>query len=153
MKSLATPRLNSIGFTGTQKGMTDAQQTMLEKVLAQFGRMHHGDCIGADEQAHFIAKRLGLRIHIHPPEKNNKRAFCEGDEIYKCKPYLVRNHAIVSATSCLIATPKSFEEELRSGTWATVRYARQRGRPLGIIWPDGTLSTENEYHFQSEYLP
>ena len=33
-------------------------------------------------------------------------------------------------------------EQLRSGTWATVRHARKLKRPIVIINPDGTLLLE-----------
>lgn len=49
-----------------------------------------------------------------------------------------RNHDIVDATEWLIATPKKFEE-IRSGTWATVRYAKKVKKPVTIIWPDGSI--------------
>jgi predicted Rossmann fold nucleotide-binding protein DprA/Smf involved in DNA uptake len=34
------------------------------------------------------------------------------------------------------------EEELRSGTWATVRYARRIGRPITLLFPDGGVLRE-----------
>lgn len=79
-----------------------------------------------------------------------KRAFCYrrkgvGGELpieREPGPYLWRNHQIVDATSALIAAPFGFEEELRSGTWATVRYARKLGRPVRFFWPDGTTSLD-----------
>jgi hypothetical protein len=33
----------------------------------------------------------------------------------------------------LIATPESLTEELRSGTWATIRYARKIKKPCLIL--------------------
>lgn len=125
------------GFTGTQEGMTERQQKTLILLLKDMKNhvFHHGDCVGADEQAHFIAERCGLYIWIHPPINNNKRAFCESDTILPAKEYIDRNHDIVDACDILIAAPKTLSEGLRSGTWATIRYARKNSIPCIILEP------------------
>lgn len=46
--------------------------------------------------------------------------------IYTGLPPLLRNHVILDHTDHLEAFPKTSKEERRSGTWATIRYARQR---------------------------
>jgi cytosine/uracil/thiamine/allantoin permease len=78
-----------------------------------------------------------------------KRAFCDRRwsaaadfTVLEPGPYLWRNHQIVDATAALLACPFEFEEQLRSGTWATVRYARTLGRPIRFFWPDGTTTAE-----------
>ena len=43
------------------------------------------------------------------------------------------------ATDTLVAAPKEDEEVVRSGTWATVRYARKAGRVVLVVRPDGTI--------------
>jgi hypothetical protein len=101
--------------------------------------LHHGDCIGADAQMHSIAKRLRIKVALHPPINSFKRAFCQSDFIYSEADYLRRNHAIVTRTSRLIAAPKDFKEQLRSGTWSTIRYALRTGKPVFIVFPDGTI--------------
>jgi len=136
-----------IGFTGTSRGMTPPQfDTVFVDLLFKFKplELHHGDCEGADKQAHFMAVRLNARIVIHPPDNDKKRAFCSGADVMCLPlPYLVRNREIVKAgIQGLIATPRWFEEELRSGTWATVRYARKIKRHIWIVWPDGTIREE-----------
>jgi len=134
-----------VGFTGTQEDMTDAQKQAFRELLSkvEISEFHHGDCIGADATAHLIAQRLGCRIHVHPPIISSKRAFCKGDYTHKEADYLDRNHRIVDCANWLIATPMETNEVLRSGTWATIRYARQRGVKVGIIWPDGTCDVYN----------
>jgi hypothetical protein len=135
----------SIGFTGTAEGMLTWQIFTLEHLFTLFRNsgaeceaFHHGDCIGADAMAHDIACSFGHRIIIHPPIIDTKRANCVGDVILQAKEYIQRNHDIVDACDLMFATPKSKEEELRSGTWATIRYAQKKGKKLIIIWPDGT---------------
>ena len=59
------------------------------------------------------------------------------------KGYLDRNHDIVDAADVLIAAPSGTTEKRRSGTWATVRYARKLGRTICVVLPDGVVRTEN----------
>lgn len=125
-----------IGFTGTQCGMSDWQKRQLKELLVLLGaaELHHGDCIGADAEAHEIAKRLKLRVVVHPPDDPKKRAFVtDADEWRQPLPYLVRNREIVDATFILIAAPLSDQMRVRSGTWATWRYAKSKGRDTRIL--------------------
>ena len=123
-----------VGFTGTQEGMSYEQTNALRQALIGATELHHGDCIGADAQAHDIAREIGgIRIVIHPPTDPSRRAFKRGDIIREPKPYLERNHDIVDESASLIAAPKSDVEELRSGTWATVRYARKMEKPVKML--------------------
>ena len=46
--------------------------------------------------------------------------------------YMKRNDALVRACDILLAFPKTAKEELRSGTWATVRRGRKAGRDVRI---------------------
>lgn len=140
-----------IGFTGTQDDLTAKQfDTLLETITTRRpAAAHHGDCIGADKRFHQICAWLNLEnpnyqiaIHVHPPLENKKRAHCEDDvtEIWPAKDYLVRNHDIVNCVDLLIVCPKTFDEQLRSGTWATYRYAKKQGKEIILILPDGTIA-------------
>ena len=137
-----------IGFTGTQKGMTPEQydyvELLLERKMDEIECVHHGDCIGADSDFDYCSSRVMLKIVIHPPINPSKRAFCwkrryEKHDWVEPKEYLERNHDIVDACDMLMATPGEFEEILRSGTWATIRYARKKGKKIFIIFPDGSI--------------
>lgn len=132
-----------IGFTGTKMGMTGYQQISLLSLLRHCGatEFHHGDCVGSDKQAHDIAVILGLPIIIHPPVSSKLRAFCLSETILPPKDYLLRNHDIVAACDMLIACPMYDHEEVRSGTWATVRHARKRQKPITILYPRVLLHT------------
>ena len=134
--------MKEVGFTGTQRGMTEKQELEVtaQLILLQqdgYGIFHHGDCIGADSQAHDIAKKLGYDIVLHPPDENYKRAFrTKGAvRIEPVRPYLLRNRDIVASSTFLIAAPKTELEELRSGTWTTVRYARKAGIFVKVVLP------------------
>ena len=133
-----------IGFTGTRQGMTGEQARALRDLLTAHpgAVLHHGDCVGADEQAHHIAVSLGCSVVIHPPLVDKQRAFKSALRIRTPKPYLVRNKDIVRETELLVATPAEASEQHRSGTWSTVRFARRQGRAICIIQPDGTVIRE-----------
>ncbi len=132
-----------IGFTGTQKGMNSKQLEELRRFLQQIEahELHHGDCMGADAQAHAIATALGLRIVIHPPTNPIKRAFCKGDKTLPEQEYIYRNYHIVEDTEMLIAAPKTDYYQLRSGTWATVRYALLLSKYVVILLPSGGIKS------------
>ena len=135
-----------IGFTGTSRGMTVDQKGSFTKFIENIAdqlEFHHGDCVGADEEAHDIIKQLGYPDPIiHPPIKEDKRAFCTSETIMPAKEYLKRNRDIVDACDVLIATPHEHIEKVRSGTWSTVRYARKRRKKTIIITPDGEIDGE-----------
>jgi hypothetical protein len=128
-----------VGFTGTRRGMTPDQRSAVRLALREFAadgsEFHHGDCVGADEEAAAIARELGYKIVGHPPSNDSKRAFVIADEEWKRKDYITRNHDIVNAVDVMIAAPRETKEVLRSGTWATIRYAQKRKVPMLIVKP------------------
>lgn len=129
-----------VGFTGTREGMTEAQLFAVSNLLALSGAVavHHGDCVGVDAQAHALALWFGIPVVLHPPSDPKARAFCgRAAEVRVEAPYLTRNEQIVDEVDLLIAVPAQAQEVLRSGTWATVRYARRKGVPVKVIGPDG----------------
>lgn len=133
-----------IGFTGTRHGMTAAQQKGLRWMLrpidaVTFDRFVHGDCIGADEQAHAIALELRIPIEIHP-STHPLRAHCEGaDVVMNPRPPLDRNRVIVKRATTVIAAPAEDTPQARGGTWSTIRAAIGLGRRTVIIWPGGIV--------------
>jgi hypothetical protein len=122
--------------------MSEKQLATFRLILPSKGEFHMGLCIGADIQAATIARELGYRIVGHPPTNQRKMGKFQCDEFRIPAEYLVRNRAIVLDTEVLVATPKEATESLRSGTWATVRYARTQKRNILIILPDGVLRAE-----------
>lgn len=133
------------GFTGTQNGMSKEQSHIVNKIFrTSFGdfRLLHGDCIGADKDAHLLARNNKGYIEIFPPIYSSKRAYCKGDAFHDPKPYLERNHDIVNACDLLIVCPNTKKEKLRSGTWATWRYAKKTGTEWIIIYPNGEVKND-----------
>jgi hypothetical protein len=135
-----------VGFTGTSKGASPAQLAELEEKLKAlfadgFDELHHGLCIGADEQCAIIAKKLGFRVVAHPglpkdPTNMKYRSdFAENDEMREAKPFIARDQEIVNEVERMLATPLTRAEVVRSGTWTTVRYARKVGRLIDLILP------------------
>lgn len=133
--------VGDIGFTGTRWGMQPAQQASFTSLIAVFRgwKLRHGDCVGADEEAHDIAEACGLVPEIHPPEDEKFRAFKQALVIHPQKTHFARNRDIVNASVFMIATPAEFEPQDRGGTWYTIGYAKQVGKKTIIIRPDGTL--------------
>jgi len=134
----------NVGFTGTRFGMSELQkQTLYEKlkeiklppsVVTISDEFHHGDCVGADAEAHVIALNLKYKVVIHPPDQDKLRAFCVVSyKIEVPKPYLDRNKMIVDSCHLLIAAPRTNGEELRSGTWSTIRYAKHKKKEVYIL--------------------
>lgn len=130
------PKLH-IGFTGSRHGLSPKQQRGLHEILSKTpgAVFHHGDCKGSDEQAHEIARSIGLSIVIHPPDNPTYRAFCKSDTIRPEDAFLIRNKAIVNCSAFVIATPDSAEEKRRSGTWSTVRFTRKQNKTVELLLP------------------
>lgn len=119
----------------------------------------NGYCIGSDEKSILAAIEAGVRVFtLYPSTLKNKWAKVLGTPskfeqwqqielevggvkytisyMFKniMKP-LERNHHIVELGEELIATPKEFSHTLRSGTWATIRYAWKRKKKVLTIPP------------------
>lgn len=134
-----------IGFTGTREGITAAQRGAFAALVVAPDEFHHGCCFGADEWAAIMVYDTSpfTRVIGHPSNiksMTSEPALARCHEIHDPKPPLERNRAIVDACETLIACPKGMAEEQRSGTWATVRHARKRGKQILIVWPDGTVT-------------
>lgn len=138
-----------LAFTGTRKGLTTYQADELWRwVRANWDNItqaHHGCCVGADEAfdqavrairgAHRVTHLPS--IHYHPPYTKRfvfKFEALAIDRVHDERDYLDRNREMVDACDTLVACPDG-PEQLRSGTWSTVRYARKRGLQVVIIYP------------------
>lgn len=127
--------------------MTPAQQAGLRKLAGELSlvELTHGDCVGADAQAHQIAIELGIALRIRPCTLHAQRAYCVGGEqVALPQPPLARNRRIVDDGELLVACPGMMQEQRRSGVWATIRYASKIGRAVFLIWPNGQLERRNQ---------
>lgn len=145
-----TSVLLNVGFTGTRQGMSAKQLLELVSHLADikmdqyYGSgvlfFHHGDCVGADEQAWAVARGLGFFTHAYPG--HNSFALLAKTEPNERKeaPQLnmKRNAAIVAASDIMFATPSSMTDR-RGGTWATIALAIRAGKRPLIIDRDGNV--------------
>lgn len=117
--------------------MTEWQRKRLRAWLREFRpvEFHHGDCVGADAQAHKLVRDTlpGCRIIGHPCNIAKMRAHCKCDELREVLPPLVRNANIIRETDELIAAPETDEEQLRSGTWSTIRRAADFQKRAEVI--------------------
>lgn len=131
-----------VGFTGTREGMTEFQKNAIRQMFRDVRVImgHHGDCIGGDEEFHYICHDFDVPVHLHPPDDPRLRAFCPDAYIEDPpRPFLIRNRIIVNSVNLLVACPKEDFEPMAArgqGTWSTVRYARQVRRLLRIVWPE-----------------
>lgn len=129
-----------LGFTGTRRGMTPLQQDLLCLVLLEWApqTVVHGEAVGADNEFHFLARAAGLGIHVvaRPSDRPGQRVVTDADQVYPPEHPLQRNQKIVADCDVLLACPAG-PEEVRSGTWYTVRAARKAGLPIFIITRNG----------------
>jgi hypothetical protein len=139
----------TLGFSGTREGMTPPQRQRVREIMDELGPAlaRHGMCVGADSQFHDDCRERGVPAIGHPGDQPAMRARCEGllrEEAPKAN--LVRNKDIARECSVLVAAPKEMREPddpRGAGTWSTVRYARQRGKPTRVVLPDGSELAPN----------
>jgi hypothetical protein len=135
------------GFTGTRDGMTTEQMKSVEAFMCGLWptTIIHGGCVGADAEFHELAHAMksDLISIVWPSTVESMRAMLKPKptRIMPPKLPLDRNRDIVDRCDILIATPKEADEILRSGTWATIRYARMAAvnKQVFIFQPDGEL--------------
>jgi hypothetical protein len=126
-----------IGFTGTREGMTDHQKEQFVLKMQDLSptEFHHGDCEGADAEAHDLVREFfpEVKIVVWPPNSAYRRAFKVGDETKEPESYLIRDKKIVDTVEYLFGAPKQNNEIIRSGTWTTIRYGRKTGKPVTVL--------------------
>lgn len=143
------PLFERVGVTATRHAVSTLQLARAKIYLYSWRYLHgarefhHGDCLGGDVAAAELAREYGYRIIAHPPTNGALRAFLPADETMKPAGYLERDQRIVDTVSVLLALPRGETEELRSGTWTTIRRARAASLPLVIAYPTGRIELSN----------
>lgn len=147
-----------VGTTGTSRGPTPAQHDTFKELVARLpiSRFVHGGCVGWDTLAHYAVRRAHpkIPIEIFPSDLHGMQGTCVTIPMGNCEihvemPPLDRNRLMTQWIYGLIAVPRTDEEQIRSGTWATIRYAREIGLPIYIIRRNGSIIREIE----DRYMP
>lgn len=135
-----------IGFTGTRNGMSNEQWLTVKRILAmqELGCIGlHGDCVGADADFDRACEERGMETFCLPCTFDSMRAHCT-EALQEPKPPMQRNRDIVQHCAKIIACPPNKERIKKgSGTWATIGFAEKAGKPLAIVYPDGTCEIKN----------
>lgn len=145
-----------VAFTGSRHPLAAPQKDRLWRLLrVLFGRgaraAHHGCCSGGDEWFALLAGEMAFRVIGHPgnlPRHVSRAAIEVCDEVLDPQINRDRNRAIVRAAEggYLLAGPGASErsrESARSGTWQTVRMARDRALATAVVMPDGSFTLES----------
>lgn len=137
-------KIVKIGFIGNRYGLTLEQKDKIIAILDKYDNIivSHGDCVGSDTNFHNICLNYRnehpnkyIRIEIFPSNDLTLRAFNEPDLLRGEKESNIRrNFDIIKNSSILIACPiDKNKEQLRSGTWRTIREARKQKRLIYIL--------------------
>ena len=127
--------IKDVGISGTRHGASPHQLIMIKVALIIYKergaeKFRHGDCVGVDVEAAEIARELDYCIVSHPGPKG---VGSKADYIYDPIPFLDRNKVIVRMSDIMLIVPHTNIEVLRSGTWATYRYAKKMNIPIRMV--------------------
>lgn len=146
------------GFTGTRAGMKVAQLMRVQTILKR-GKPHivrHGCAFGADTEFHAVWREHSNQFaDVWPASEDRAALFRDQQNVFvqPVMPPLMRNEEIVKRDALLIAAPHTSREELRSGTWTTIRCARNLNRPIIILWPSGLMTYDADRFLSRITLP
>ncbi len=136
-----------VGAAATREGLSDEQKAAVFEHFRQWmiyalspPELHHGGEAHGDRDIHRAYRKVygtAGRVVIYPASDQPPHLcdWSDADHVCEAAPSLQRNKDIVAAItegSVLIACPRLKAQELRSGTWATVR-AAERSRK-GVLF-------------------
>ena len=135
-----------VGVTGTRSGMNEAQFWLVKEYLtsnSDITELHHGDCVGVDDEVARLAAELDIKIVCHPPIKTELRAYHSSDEFREPLSYFARNRKIVDECDVLLVVPYQDSWQNNGGTWYTHDYAKKTGKPIRVFFPNGTKNVHD----------
>jgi predicted Rossmann fold nucleotide-binding protein DprA/Smf involved in DNA uptake len=121
------------GVTGTTGLMPDEVPIVHEVIrnLTGVKLFTTGGAYGVDTEAAIAAWKYQsynrLQVCVPTGKAYNEATRKLGKVIEVPGGYMARNDAIVAHSDVLLAFPRTREEVVRSGTWATIRRARKAG--------------------------
>lgn len=148
------------GARGFRKGEEDSARALIRKTLGSMQgvtEFRTGAAFGADTAACELGLLAYRRAHhkLYVPAAPHNAALVEGfraqqdvrkTEVIAVKAgkdnaasYKLRNLEMLRGAEIVVAFPSTGEEQLRSGTWMTVRIARVQDIPLLIVPLDGVV--------------
>lgn len=138
----------SIGITGSRRGINDWQKLWLQSWFKKNSAtvVHHGDCVGADDEVATIFSEHGSYIIAHPGDSPALRANCSANDLSMTPlPFLVRDRLIVKKSQLIIGFPDTYRPTPHSGTWYTLDYATKHAVPTLTIKPDGVAQANEHF--------
>lgn len=143
---IALPTIEPVRLmvTGTREGMSSEQVDSFANILVNsFDKVEvflHGDCVGVDEQAHYLVRDiLDCRIETYPALVREKyRAYTKPDRIHVRMKPLARNKEMIARSTFCIAIPKTIQRQ-EGGTWHTYRHAKLAGLDVVLISRNGVI--------------
>jgi hypothetical protein len=135
--------MTEVGVTATRRGLNSHQLTNIFRWLLSdrrnISKLHHGKCVGGDEEINDAARSLDIYTVGHPPVNPRYLSDCVVDEEREAKEYLERDRDIVWETAVLLVAPYQNEEPSSyrgSGTWYTYGVAKENKHRVVLFWPD-----------------
>lgn len=141
-------KIRSLGVTGSRQGLTAFQSRWTIKFISQevssIRVLHHGDCIGADEEFATSCRSIDKTYIIaHPGDTPHFRARCRANDLVLPNlGNLERNRVIVKLSDFIVGFPSSHYPTPRSGTWYTLNYAKEKRVPRIIVGPQEVVLDE-----------
>ena len=129
-------------FTGVRnppEGSKNKVRLLLMTLDPEESELVIGCCVGIDQMVGEEGKKFGFKIYGVVPADRLRvdplfANYCTSFEFMPDgTDYMDRNSRLIEISYDLHAFPMTAEEEVRSGTWSTVRRARRKGMIVTII--------------------
>jgi hypothetical protein len=138
-----------VGATATRRGLTQGFPSQYSRIFSwlyehqhEISELHHGVCIGGDEEINNMARMLGIYTVGHPPVNTKYMSNCVVDTMWEPAEYLARDGDIVTESDVMLVAPwqNTRPKSIRgSGTWYTHDLAVAYDLGIVLFWPDGRI--------------